>query len=100
MTSPSTAALTTKTVDDFAFTVYRRARASGPDFDHVAATVRALRRALGYLHAEARDPESALNHPGASGQGAVYARQLTSIVGDTDFALKQADTVLEKYGDT
>jgi hypothetical protein len=99
MTGPSTAALTTKTVDDFASSVYRRARASGPDFDHVASAVRALRKDLGYLHAEARDPESALNHPGASGQGAVYARQLTSIVEDTDFALKQADTILKKYGD-
>lgn len=99
MTAPSTAALTTKTVDDFASSVYRRARASGPDFDHVASTVRALRKDLGYLHAEARDPESALNRPGASGQGAVYARQLTSILEDTDFALKQADTMLKKYGD-
>jgi hypothetical protein len=80
--------------------VYRRARASGPDFDHVAATVRALRQALGYLHEEARDPEPALNHPGASGQGAVFARQLTSILEDADFALKHADTTLKKYGDT
>jgi len=99
MTVPSTAALTPKTVDEFAFTVYRRARASGPDFDNVAATVRALRRELGYLHAETRDPESALNHPGTSGQGALYARQLTSIVEDTDFSLKKADTILKKYGD-
>lgn len=98
MTGPSTAALTTKTVDDFASSVYRRARSSGPDFDHVASTVRALRKDLGYLHAEARDPESALNRPGASGQGAVYVRQLTSILEDADFALKQADTILKKYG--
>ncbi|KAK1832238.1 hypothetical protein QBC39DRAFT_256993 [Podospora conica] len=100
MTTPSNAAITTKTVVEFASSVDRRARASGPDFDHVAATVRALRKDLGYLHAEARDPESALNHPGASGQGAVYARQLTSIVEDTDFALKQADTILKKYADS
>lgn len=76
--------------------LYRRAKVSGPDFAEISSVVRPLHAVLKHLRAEAEDPDSLLN---ASGQeSSVYARQLTPIVEDTDFTLKQLDTILEKYG--
>lgn len=76
--------------------LYRRAKGSGPDFAEIATVIRPLHSVLKHLRAEADDPDSILN---ASGQeSSVYARQLTPIVEDTDFTLKQLDTILEKYG--
>ncbi|KUI65032.1 Nipped-B-like protein B [Cytospora mali] len=76
--------------------LYRRTKISGPDFAEIATVVRPLHSVLKHLHAEAEDPDSLLN---ASGQdSSVYARQLVPIVEDTDFTLKQLDTILEKYG--
>lgn len=76
--------------------LYRRARISGPDFAEVATVVRPLGSVLKHLRAEAEDPDSLLNASGH--ESSVYARQLAPIVEDTDFTLKQLDTVLEKYG--
>lgn len=82
-------------VDAFARTIYIRAKqCSSPIFSDVAAAVRQLHLALRYLRVEITDGESVLNSP----DGAVYTRQLQPIVEDCDFALKQIDTVLEKYG--
>lgn len=82
-------------VDAFARTIYVRAKqCSSPIFSDVAPAVRQLHLALRYLRVEITDGESALNSP----DGAVYTRQLQPIVEDCDFALKQIDTVLEKYG--
>lgn len=76
--------------------LYRRAKVSGPDFAEISSVVRPLHSVLKHLRAEAEDPDSLLN---ASGQeSSVYARQLTPIIEDTDFTLKQLDTILEKYG--
>lgn len=89
-------------VDAFARHLYRRARTAGSDFSDVATAVRSLHTALRHLHAEVQDPDSPLHRPssaaGRDGQNAVYARQLTSLVDDSDFALKQVGTVLDKYG--
>ena len=96
-----TAELSIKAVDSFALRVYRRARTSGLDFENVAVAVRSLQKALGHLQAEAQDPDSPLNQPSSAShepRSGVYARQLTSIVEDSNFALEQVETVLEKYG--
>ncbi|KAK2605564.1 hypothetical protein N8I77_008393 [Diaporthe amygdali] len=76
--------------------LYRRARISGPEFSDIATSVRPLHSVLKHLRAEAEDPDSLLNSDGQ--ESSVYARQLTPIVEDTDFTLKQLDTILEKYG--
>lgn len=76
--------------------LYRRAKISGPEFADIATGVRPLHSVLKHLRAEAEDPDSLLNSDGY--ESSVYARQLTPIVEDTDFTLKQLDTILEKYG--
>ncbi|PSR76475.1 hypothetical protein BD289DRAFT_486833 [Coniella lustricola] len=80
----------------YARSLYRRARTSGPDFDEVASVVRSLHTVVKHLRAEAQDPDSLLN--GAQQQSSVYARQLAPLLEDTDFTLKQLDTILHKYG--
>lgn len=80
----------------YARSLYRRARTSGPDFDDVASVVRPLHMVIKHLRAEAEDPDSLLNS--AQQQVSVYARQLAPLLEDTDFALKQLDTLLQKYG--
>jgi uncharacterized protein YifE (UPF0438 family) len=82
-------------VDAFARQLYRRAKTSGPDFQDIATVVRRLHTVLKHLKVEAEDSDSLLNSESSS----VYARQLTPIVEDCDFTLKQLDTILEKYGD-
>ncbi|KAI1206640.1 uncharacterized protein F4807DRAFT_438764 [Annulohypoxylon truncatum] len=82
-------------VDAFARKLYKRARAAGPDLDEISTAVRSLHTVLKHLKFETEDPESLLC---ADGSG-VYARQLTPILEDSEFALKQLDTILEKkYG--
>lgn len=81
-------------VDAFAKSLFVRVKTcSSPLFNEVAATVRRLHLALRHLRVEAADPDSLLRSADAS----VYARQLRPIVEDCDFALKQLETVLEKY---
>ncbi|KAH8653497.1 hypothetical protein BX600DRAFT_440564 [Xylariales sp. PMI_506] len=89
-----TTATSIESVDAFAKKLYRRARGAGPFLVDITTTVRALHTVLKHLKAEAEDPESLLN----SDQSSVYIRQLTPIVEDSDFALKQLDTILEKLG--
>ncbi|ORY63449.1 uncharacterized protein BCR38DRAFT_410373 [Pseudomassariella vexata] len=81
-------------VDVFSRQLYRRARQAGSDFSDVAIVVRGLHTVLKHLKVEAEDPGSLLN----SEQSPVYVRQLTPIVEDSEFALKQLDTILERYG--
>ncbi|KAL2020824.1 hypothetical protein VTK56DRAFT_7917 [Thermocarpiscus australiensis] len=90
-------------VDAFARQLYRRARAAGSDFAELATAVHSLHTALKHLHAEAQDRDSPLHQPGPVGSenwNAAHIRQLTSLVEDSDFSLKQVDTILEKYGDS
>ncbi|CRK16282.1 hypothetical protein BN1708_011718 [Verticillium longisporum] len=82
-------------VDGFARTLYRRAKSSGADFDDVAAAIRRLHTVLKHLVAEAEDADSLLN----SDRAAVYARQLTPVVEDCDFTLKQFDTILGRHAE-
>jgi len=95
---------TIESVDAFARQLYRRARDAGTDSVDLAIAIRNLHTALKHLEAEAQDRDSPLYaqaNPAASSviQNSVYARQLRSLVEDCDFALKQANTVLEKYGE-
>lgn len=76
--------------------LYRRAKISGPEFADVAPVVRSLHTVIKHLRAEAEDPDSLLNS--SQQESSIYARQLNPIVEDTDFTLKQLDTILEKYG--
>jgi hypothetical protein len=105
MTVPNNSHFTepnTKSVDEFALRVFRRAHASGPAFATLAAALRELKKELGHLHSEAEDPESLLNQPGSAGQpgrSAAYARELTSLVEDSDLVLKKVETILKKYAD-
>ncbi|KAI1134828.1 hypothetical protein F5Y05DRAFT_396519 [Hypoxylon sp. FL0543] len=79
-------------VDAFARKLYKRARAAGPELEEIATTVRNLHTVLKHLKFEAEDPESLLCADG----NAVYARQLTPILEDSEFALQQLETILEK----
>lgn len=81
-------------VDAFALRLYRRARNAGPDFEDIAFVVRNLHTVLRHLKIEAEDPESLMNvdHSG------VYARQLTPIIEDCEFTLKQLNTIFDKHG--
>ena len=96
MTVDGTPASSIAAVDANARNLYRRARASGPDFGEIATVVRSLHTVLKHLRVEAEDPDSLLNSN--QRESSVYARQLTPIVEDCDFTLKQLDTILEKYG--
>ena len=81
-------------VDVLARKLYKRARIS-PELDGIANVVRSLHTALKHLKFETEDPESLLNIDNS----AVYARQLTPILEDSEFALKQLDTIFDKkYG--
>ncbi|KAI1759391.1 hypothetical protein GGR53DRAFT_471378 [Hypoxylon sp. FL1150] len=82
-------------VDAFVWKLYKRVRAVDPDLEGIATTVRSLHTVLKHLKFEAEDPESLLSID----DSAVYARQLTPILEDSEFALKQLETLLEKkYG--
>ncbi|GAW22725.1 hypothetical protein ANO14919_122680 [Xylariales sp. No.14919] len=83
------------TLDAFARKLYRRARNAGPSFESAATVVRDLHTVLKHLKVEAEDPGSLLN----SDDSIVYTRQLTPIIEDAEFTLKQLDTILEKYFD-
>ncbi|KAI1654586.1 hypothetical protein F4813DRAFT_205180 [Daldinia decipiens] len=81
-------------VDVLARKLYKRARAN-PELEEVANAVRSLHAVLKHLKFETEDPGSLLNVDG----NAVYTRQLTPILEDSEFALKQLDTILDKkYG--
>lgn len=82
-------------LDEFARKLYRRARNAGSSFESVATVVRDLHTVLKHLKVEAEDPESLLSCENS----AVYIRQLTPIIEDGEFTLKQLDTILEKYFD-
>ncbi|KAI0541827.1 hypothetical protein GGR58DRAFT_388343 [Xylaria digitata] len=83
------------TLDASARKLYRRARNAGSSFETIATFVRDLHTVLKHLKVEAEDPESLLN----TDDSVIYTRQLTPIIEDTEFTLKQLDTILEKYFD-
>ena len=91
-----------ESVDALARQLYRRARNAGTDFVDLAIALRNLHSALKHLDAEAKDPDSLLRQSGSSSESrdSVYARQLRSLVEDSDFALEQANTLLEKHGES
>ncbi|KAI1642474.1 uncharacterized protein F4817DRAFT_293616 [Daldinia loculata] len=81
-------------VDVLARKLYKRARVN-PELEGVADAVRSLHAVLKHLKFETEDPGSLLNVDSS----AVYTRQLTPILEDSEFALKQLDTILDKkYG--
>ena len=83
-------------VDAFARTLFLRAKqSSAPGIVDVATAVRQLHVALRHVRVESADPDSLLRSADAS----IYARQLRPIVEDCDFALKQLETILERYDD-
>jgi hypothetical protein len=98
MTVGSTTTAAIQAVDASAKALYRRARAAGHEFAEIATVLRGLHTVLKHLRVEAEDPDSLLNTQ--QQEASVYARQLTPIVEDCDFTLKQLATILEKYGNT
>jgi hypothetical protein len=95
--SATTAADQVAQVDAVARSLYQRAKqiSSSEVFVDVAAVLRQLHISLRHLRTEAADPDSLLNATDTS----VYARQLRPIIEDCDFALKQLETIFNKYGD-
>jgi hypothetical protein len=93
-----------ESVDAFARQLYRRTRDAGTDFVDLAIAIRNLHTKLKHLDAEAQDHDSPLHDQSNSVSGvtqaSVYTRQLRSLIEDSDFALKQVNTVLEKHGET
>ena len=103
MTVPNGSAITTassiESLDAVARQLYRHARTAGDGFAHIATVVRGLHTVLKHLRVEADDPDSLLNKaPTGDNRNSLYARQLTPILEDCDFTLKQLETILEKYG--
>lgn len=91
-----------ESVDAFAKQLYRRTRAAGSDFAHLATAIRSLHAALRHLHAEVQDPDSPLHQsesPTGGRRNGVFARQLASLAEDSDFTLRQVNTVLDKHID-
>ncbi|KAJ1337262.1 zinc finger CCCH domain-containing protein 13 [Microdochium nivale] len=80
-------------VDAFSRRLYRRARTAGPAFGDIASVVQSLHTVLKHLKSEIEDPASLLG----SASSSVYARQLTPLVEDCDFALQQLEVVLDKH---
>lgn len=96
MATESTTAASIRVVADAAHSLHERARISGPDFEEVAPVVKNLETVLKHLRVEAEDPDSLLNTQ--QQETSVYARQLTPIIEDCDFTLKQLSTIFEKFG--
>lgn len=96
MTLDSTSVQSISALAATARSLFRLAKVAGPDFADVASAVRALHTVIKHLRAEAEDPDSLLNS--AQQESSVYARQLTPIVEDTDFTLKQLATILTNCG--
>lgn len=93
--SGSATALRIDAVDAFARTLYLRTKqVPPPTFDDAAVAVRQMHISLRHLRVEAGHPTSLLNKPDSS---AAYSRQLQPIVEDCEFALKQLETVLERF---
>ena len=87
-------------VDAFARQLYRKARAAGPELDELATAIRSLHMALKHLRDETREPGSPLfqcDNDQNNEKSTVYSRRLVCLAEDSDFVLKKADTILEKY---
>ena len=95
----TTSPLSIESLDAFARQLYRRARSAGPTFANLAATLRSLHTVVRHLRAEAEDPDSLLNSPARHGgpDSSPHGRQLSRIIEDCDFTLKQLETILERY---
>ncbi|EMR66828.1 hypothetical protein UCREL1_6216 [Eutypa lata UCREL1] len=94
VSAPHASTSAVDSVDAFALKLYRRARNAGPDFEDIAFVVRNLHTVLRHLKIEAEDPESLLNVD----KSAVYDRQLTPMIEDCEFTLKQLNTIFDKHG--
>lgn len=89
-----------ESVDAFARQLYRRARSAGADFDDLTTALRSLERALQHLLCEAHDPDSLIHQPSPTGdprQHAPYAKQLASLVKDSDSTLNEVGSILDRY---
>lgn len=100
--SPAASASSIESVAALARELYHKARAAGQDFTEITTAVHALHAVLKHLRAEAEDPDSLLNLNNfrVNGENSQYARQLSPIVEDSDFTLKQLDTIIGKYGNS
>lgn len=118
MTKPDQAP-SIESADASARHLYRRARNAGTEFVDLAIAIHDLQISLRHLNVETQDPDSPLyaqpsptssRHDNSSSNSnnsdsnrgpptTVYARQLRSLAEDSDFALKQVNTVLERHGD-
>lgn len=91
----SATALRIDAVDAFARTLYLRSKQAAPHtFDDAAVAVRQMHISLRHLRDETCEPKSVLNKPDASG---LYAAELGPIVDHCEFALKQLETVLDRF---
>lgn len=90
-----------ESVDAFARQLYRRTRDAGTDFVDLAIAIHNLHTKLKHLDDEAQDHDSPLHDQsdsvGGVTQASVYTRQLRPLIEDSDFALRQVSTVLEKH---
>ncbi|KAM3561899.1 hypothetical protein ARSEF4850_002989 [Beauveria asiatica] len=93
----SVTALRIDAVDVFARTLYLRTKqVPSPTFDDAAVAVRQMHISLRHLRTEAANPKSLLNRPESSSY-AVYAAELEPIVDHCEFALRQLETVLDRF---
>ncbi|KAK3374799.1 hypothetical protein B0H63DRAFT_256458 [Podospora didyma] len=90
-----------ESLDAFARQLGQRAHDAGSDFYPLRSALHGLQMALEDLNVEDQDPESLLNQSSPANldrRNSVYARELASLVEESDFTLKKVTTILSKYG--
>lgn len=101
MTVANDRVLRVESVDALAQQLYRRSRTAGPDFSKLSKAVGSLQRVLKHLRDEVQDADSLLNQPGSAnhdGPNGVYHEELSRLVQESDYTIKQVNTIIEKYG--
>ncbi|KAK4178023.1 hypothetical protein QBC36DRAFT_119990 [Triangularia setosa] len=101
MTAANDRVLSVESVGALARQSHRRSRTAGPDFVKLSKAVGSFQKVLKHLHDEVQDADSLLNQPGPSnhdGPNGVYLEELTRLVKESDYTLKQVNTIIEKYG--
>lgn len=101
MTVANDRVLRVESVDALAQQLYRRSRTAGPDFSKLSKAVGSLQRVLKHLRDEVQDADSLLNQPGSANHDSpngVYHEELTRLVQESDYTIKQVNTIIEKYG--
>lgn len=85
-------------IGEFANRLYRRSRNAGVDYAALASAIHDLSAALERLKVEREDPASPLFSTNSKEEGtSAYERQLKILAEDSDFTLRRARSILDRY---